>query len=48
MKRKLLFFLLLAVYMTTITGCWNYREINQFSIVAGTAVDRGENGKFYI
>ena len=46
MRRKLPFLILLAVYMTTITGCWNYREINQFSIVAGTAVDRGENGKY--
>jgi len=28
------------------TGCWNYREINQMSIVAGAAVDKTQDGKY--
>lgn len=29
-----------------ISGCWNYREVNDLAIVAGAAIDKGENGQF--
>lgn len=29
-----------------LSGCWNYREINKMSIVAGVAVDEGINHKY--
>lgn len=28
------------------TGCWNYREVDQLSIVAGVALDKGINEKY--
>ena len=28
------------------TGCWNYREVDELSIVAGVAVDKGIKNKF--
>lgn len=30
------------------TGCWNYREINNLSIVAGAAVDKTEEGNYKV
>ena len=29
-----------------LTGCWNYREVESLSIVAGTAIDKGENARY--
>ncbi len=29
-----------------VTGCWNYREIESLAIVAGAAVDKGENARY--
>ena len=28
------------------TGCWNYREVDEFSIVTGVAVDKGIENQF--
>ncbi len=28
------------------TGCWNYKEIDELSIVAGVAIDKGEDNEF--
>lgn len=30
------------------SGCWNYRELDKLAIVAGVAVDKGENGLYKI
>lgn len=49
MKRKLYFLLVLLLINTTVLpGCWNYREIEQFAIVAGMAVDKGEQGNYLL
>ena len=48
MKKWLAFALLVAV-CCTLTGCWNYREIDSLSIVAGVAIERDpESGGGYI
>lgn len=49
MRRKLYFLLvLLLINATILPGCWNYREIEQFAIVAGMAVDKGEQGNYLL
>ncbi len=39
MKKVFVFFLLLFL-----TGCWNYKELNEYAIVTGMAVDYKDNG----
>src|SRR4051812_32078859 len=29
-----------------LSGCWNYREIDNMSIAAGVAIDKSENNKY--
>ena len=48
MKRKFVLFLLLVVYEVSLTGCWNYREINRLSIVSGLAVDKASDGSYLL
>jgi spore germination protein KC len=31
-----------------ISGCWNYREVEKLAIVAGVAIDKGENNPYKI
>jgi spore germination protein KC len=31
-----------------VSGCWNYREVDQFAIVAGVAVDKGTENQFLL
>ncbi|HMM06752.1 MAG TPA: Ger(x)C family spore germination protein [Clostridiales bacterium] len=40
MRRKLLYVVLLALCCLSLTGCWNYRGLNDMDIVTGLAVDR--------
>lgn len=44
-RRIILLLLVLAVLASSLTGCWNYREINDMAIVAGVAIDKSEDGK---
>lgn len=48
MKKSKTFFLLIQLLLIVViaTGCWNYREINRLSIVAGLAIDKGKNNKY--
>lgn len=48
--RKRVFFLiiLLVINAAMLTGCWNYSEVDKFSIVAGVAVDKSEEGKYML
>lgn len=43
MKKLLSVFLIINSLL--LSGCWNYREIEQLSIVSGVAVDKDEEGK---
>lgn len=33
---------------TLLTGCWNYRDLDQLSIVAGVAIDKGSKDKYLV
>ncbi len=46
MKRRLLLAALLLLTLP-LQGCWNYREIESLSIVAGVAIDQGQDGHKY-
>lgn len=43
------FCLLLTIILTTLflTGCWNYREIDKLSLMAGLAIDKSSSGNGY-
>lgn len=38
---------LLAAALTTLTGCWNYQEVENRYIVSGLAIDKGQQGHRY-
>lgn len=39
--------LLLSINMIFLSGCWNYRDLESLSIVAGIALDKGKEGYKY-
>ena len=45
MKIKFIFSLF---FLFLLTGCWNYRELNQLAISTGIAVDKAEDGKYEV
>lgn len=48
-KIKALFLICVIISFTCLlTGCWNYREIEQLSIVAGAAIDTTEDGRYLV
>ena len=47
MKRTLLFLLIFLSTLLT-AGCWNYRELNTLSIVAGIAIDKGSGTGYHL
>ena len=48
MKKIRIALLIFIILMNSIfaTGCWNYKEVDEFSIVAGVAVDKGIENQF--
>lgn len=46
--KKALLILLIIVFSLSCCGCWNYREINNISIVAGFAIDKNTVTNKYI
>jgi spore germination protein KC len=47
MKRTLCL-LLACILLASLTGCWNYREVDRMDIVAGVAVDKGTSARYKI
>jgi len=47
MKKTLILLLLILINVPMLSGCWNYREPEDLPIVAGFAVDKGQNGYKY-
>lgn len=47
MIKKLIVIFIILSYSLLFVGCWNYTEIDKYSIVAGLAIDKGENGYRY-
>ncbi len=49
--RKIKIILLLLILLIAIlpsTGCWNYKEIDKMAIVAGVAIDKGNNQRYLL
>ncbi|WFD08995.1 Ger(x)C family spore germination protein [Tepidibacter hydrothermalis] len=46
-KKKILFFII-PISMFILSGCWNYREINDVNIINGAAVDSFEKKDEYV
>jgi len=44
MNRGLLLIFILVLCCIVLTGCWNYREVEQLAIAAGAAIDLNEDG----
>ncbi|OYD06273.1 Ger(x)C family spore germination protein [Paludifilum halophilum] len=44
---KILHWLCIASILFLLTGCWNYRELDDWSVVTAMGVDKGEKGKRY-
>lgn len=47
-KRVFLLLLLLAICATTLSGCWDYKELEEVSIVTGFAIDKNEEEQYLI
>lgn len=43
--RKIIISLVLILLLT---GCWNYKELNNYCIVTGIAIDKADNGKYEV
>lgn len=41
-----LLFITILLNAALLTGCWNYREIEKMTIVAGLAIDKGKKSKY--
>ncbi len=46
-KKRMLLFALPVFCVVFLSGCWNYRELNTMTIVAGIAIDRVADNKGY-
>ncbi len=50
MKSRTLYrlFVVMLLFIMILTGCWNYREVDKLTIVAGFAIDKGKQSKYQI
>ncbi len=46
--RKAVSLLVCAAYVLALTGCWNYKDIENMSIAIGAAIDRTEDGQYLL
>ncbi|MEA4920332.1 MAG: Ger(x)C family spore germination protein [Clostridiaceae bacterium] len=46
-RKNFLFLISVCLVMFLCTGCWNYREIEKCTIIAGIAIDEGTDGYKY-
>lgn len=47
-SKLLLIIIVLAASCVVLTGCWNYKEIEQLAIIAGAALDKNEDGSIHL
>jgi spore germination protein KC len=49
-KRRNAILLLLVIFFDSFTfcGCWNYRDIEKYSIVSGFSIDKTEENKYFL
>lgn len=48
MKKSKITLLIILINSIFVTGCWNYKEVDQFLIVTGIAVDKGTDDQYKI
>ncbi|NLB79255.1 MAG: Ger(x)C family spore germination protein [Clostridiaceae bacterium] len=46
--KKLFLLLYIIIFIPFTTACWNYREVDQISIVQGFAIDKTEQGNYLL
>lgn len=46
-KLKIFVVLILCVSLVTLTGCWDYSDIDRFAVVSGVAIDKPANDNSY-
>jgi spore germination protein KC len=44
--RKSLLLLCCFVFLFSLSGCWDYKELNQVAIITGMAIDKGEKRRY--
>ncbi|HJV18230.1 MAG TPA: Ger(x)C family spore germination protein [Bacillales bacterium] len=47
-RKWLLLVIVILLNGIFISGCWNYREVEKLAVVAGVAIDKGENNPYKI
>ena len=47
MKRKIYILMIFLMLTVTLSGCFDYKELNNYAIITGIAIDKGEEGKKY-
>lgn len=47
-KKELILMIISFLCLTLMSGCWNYREIDQMIVVGGVAIDKGDNGQYLV
>jgi spore germination protein KC len=43
MLKKVILAFVSLIFLISVTGCWNYSEVEEIAIVAGVAIDKGES-----
>jgi spore germination protein KC len=43
MLKKVILAVVSLIFLISVTGCWNYSEVEEIAIVAGVAIDKGES-----
>lgn len=46
--KKIVFFLCILNCLLLLTGCWDRKELSEIKVVAGMAIDKGEDGKYKV
>lgn len=46
--RRLLYFMSVLAFAVSLSGCWDYRDIEQLNMVAGIAVDKSADNKYKV
>lgn len=48
LTKKTILIMILLLNFVIITGCWNYREVNDLAICTGLAIDKNENNQYVV
>ena len=48
MRSRKFLFAIVVVFVTILSGCWNYRELDDVAIVSGFALDKYQDDRYYL